>query len=141
MVVVLTQMWLLPALPTNHAVRLGQLPQLLRLRKVRLGIVAIMLIFIGQFAAYTYVTPFLVQVVAMSAKTISALLLAYGNRRQERARLADRHRPGARSVGAGAALLRRQPGRRHRPDRGLGPGLRRHADLGAKLDVQRHARP
>ncbi|MES2074330.1 MAG: MFS transporter [Pseudomonadota bacterium] len=77
-VVVLTQMWLLPALPTNHAVRLGQLPQLLRLRKVRLGIVAIMLIFIGQFAAYTYVTPFLVQVVAMSAKTISALLLAYG---------------------------------------------------------------
>ncbi|WGG52161.1 MFS transporter [Rugamonas sp. DEMB1] len=77
-VVVLTQMWLLPALPTNHAVRLGQLPQLLRLRKVQLGIVAIMLIFIGQFAAYTYVTPFLVQVSAMSAKTISALLLAYG---------------------------------------------------------------
>ena len=77
-VVVLTQMWLLPALPTNHAVRLGQLPQLLRLRKVQLGIVAIMLIFIGQFAAYTYVTPFLVQVAAMSAKTISALLLAYG---------------------------------------------------------------
>src|SRR5471032_2788579 len=39
---------------------------------------ATLLIFIGQFAAYTYVTPFLSQVAGLSAKTISVLLLIYG---------------------------------------------------------------
>jgi predicted MFS family arabinose efflux permease len=76
--VLLTQMWLLPSLPTTHALTFGQLPALLRVKKARLGMLATLLIFIGQFAAYTYVTPFLSQIAGLNAKTISALLLTYG---------------------------------------------------------------
>jgi predicted MFS family arabinose efflux permease len=78
LLVVLTQLWLLPALPTEQAVRLDQLPRLLKRHKVRIGMLATFLIFVGQFAAYTYITPFLVQVAGMSAATVSALLLAFG---------------------------------------------------------------
>jgi predicted MFS family arabinose efflux permease len=76
--VLLTQMWLLPSLPTTQALTFGQLPALLRVKKARLGMLATLLIFIGQFAAYTYVTPFLSQIAGLNAKTISALLLTYG---------------------------------------------------------------
>ena len=76
--VLLTQMWLLPRLPTTQSLTFAQLPALLRVKKARLGMLATLLIFIGQFAAYTYVTPFLSQVVDLNATTISALLLTYG---------------------------------------------------------------
>jgi predicted MFS family arabinose efflux permease len=69
---------LMPALPTAVAMKARDLPQLLRIKKARLGMLATALIFIGQFSAYTYITPFLGQVAGMSAKTISALLLTYG---------------------------------------------------------------
>ncbi|SEN25353.1 Predicted arabinose efflux permease, MFS family [Duganella sp. CF517] len=76
--VLLTQMWLLPRLPTTQSLTFAQLPALLRVKKARLGMLATLLVFIGQFAAYTYVTPFLSQVVGLNATTISALLLTYG---------------------------------------------------------------
>src|SRR5471032_60913 len=76
--VLAAQMWLLPRLPTTTALTFAQLPALLRVQKARLGMLATLLIFIGQFAAYTYVTPFLSQVAGLSAKTISVLLLIYG---------------------------------------------------------------
>ncbi|HWW71284.1 MAG TPA: MFS transporter [Duganella sp.] len=76
--VLLTQMWLLPRLPTTQSLTFAQLPELLRVKKARLGMLATLLIFIGQFAAYTYVTPFLSQVGGLNATTISALLLTYG---------------------------------------------------------------
>ena len=76
--VLLTQMWLLPRLPTTQSLTFAQLPALLRVKKARLGMLATLLIFIGQFAAYTYVTPFLSQVGGLNATTISALLLTYG---------------------------------------------------------------
>lgn len=71
-------MALMPALPTAVAMKARDLPQLLRIKKARLGMLATALIFIGQFSAYTYITPFLGQVAGLSAKTISALLLTYG---------------------------------------------------------------
>lgn len=77
-VVLLAQMALLPSLPATHPIRLRQLPAILGIHKARLGLIATALIFIGQFAAYTYITPFLRQVAGMPASTISALLLAYG---------------------------------------------------------------
>jgi predicted MFS family arabinose efflux permease len=46
--------------------------------KARIGLLATLLIFLGQFAAYTYVTPFLVQVTGMNAGGVTTLLLAYG---------------------------------------------------------------
>lgn len=76
--VVATQIFLLPALPTAKPIRMRDLPLLLRVPKARLGLVATVLMFIGQFAAYTYITPFLTQVSGMNAKQVSALLLAYG---------------------------------------------------------------
>ncbi|MRW88946.1 MFS transporter [Duganella sp. FT80W] len=78
LLVLLTQMRLLPSLPAKASVTFGQLPELLRVPKARLGIFITMLIFIGQFAAYTYITPFLAQVAQLNAKTISTLLLVYG---------------------------------------------------------------
>lgn len=78
LVVLLTQMYLLPKLPPEKAITFRQLPELLRVSKARLGILATVLVFLGQFAAYTYITPFLSQVTHLTATTISSLLLAYG---------------------------------------------------------------
>ncbi|MHA4866810.1 MFS transporter [Duganella sp. PWIR1] len=78
LLVLLTQMWLLPKLPPKQAITFRQLPELLRVPKARLGMLITLLVFIGQFAAYTYITPFLSQVALLDAKTISSLLLAYG---------------------------------------------------------------
>ncbi|WP_295999844.1 MFS transporter [Rugamonas sp.] len=75
---VVAMLALMPALPTAVAMKARDLPQLLKIKKARLGMLATALIFIGQFATYTYITPFLAQVGGMSAKTISALLLTYG---------------------------------------------------------------
>ncbi len=76
--VLLGQAFLLPALPPTQAIRLRQLPAILGIRKARLGLVATALLFVGQFAGYTYISPFLKQVSGMGATTVSALLLAYG---------------------------------------------------------------
>lgn len=72
------QAWLLPSLPPTQAITLRQLPAILTIPKARLGLIATALIFTGQFAAYTYITPFLTQVSGMATTTVSALLLAYG---------------------------------------------------------------
>jgi predicted MFS family arabinose efflux permease len=77
-VVLIAQMVLLPALPPLRLVRLQELPGLLRVSKARLGLIATGLIFVGQFAAYTYITPFVVQVSGMSPQAVTTLLLAYG---------------------------------------------------------------
>lgn len=76
--VLLTQMRLLPSLPATQSVKFSHLPELLRVPKARLGIVMTVLVFGGQFTAYTYITPFLVQVTQLNPKTISTLLLVYG---------------------------------------------------------------
>lgn len=76
--VLLGQALLLPSIAPTQAIRLRQLPALLGIPKARLGLIATALLFVGQFAAYTYITPFLKQVSGMSATMISALLLAYG---------------------------------------------------------------
>jgi predicted MFS family arabinose efflux permease len=78
LLVLLTQMVLLPKLPPEKAITFRQLPELLRVSKARLGILATVLVFLGQFSAYTYISPFLSQVTHLSATTISTLLLAYG---------------------------------------------------------------
>lgn len=76
--VLLTQMRLLPSLPAKQSVTFNHLPQLLRVPKARLGIYITLLVFTGQFAAYTYITPFLAQVTLLNPKIISTLLLVYG---------------------------------------------------------------
>jgi predicted MFS family arabinose efflux permease len=77
-VVLLAQMLLLPAVKPTRAVRTHELPALFRVPKARVGIIATAFIFVGQFAAYTYITPFLIEVSRMNAPTVTVLLLAYG---------------------------------------------------------------
>ncbi|MGA4841890.1 MFS transporter [Streptomyces sp. G45] len=69
---------LLPALPAAEAVRLGVFGGLLRLARLRVGLVAVGLLVVGHFAAYTYVRPVLERVPDVGAGLISSLLLAYG---------------------------------------------------------------
>jgi predicted MFS family arabinose efflux permease len=77
-IVLLAQVMLLPPVSPARVIRMHELPALLRVPKARVGIIATALIFIGQFAAYTYITPFLVDVSGMGAPAVTALLLAYG---------------------------------------------------------------
>ncbi|MDC8756093.1 MFS transporter [Janthinobacterium fluminis] len=78
LLVLLGQALLLPALPPTQAITLRQLPAILGIRKARLGLIATVLLFVGQFAGYTYIAPFLKLVSGMSATLITTLLLAYG---------------------------------------------------------------
>lgn len=69
---------LLPIIKPEHPLGLAQIPVVLKLRKVQVGLIAVILIFIGQFAAYTYISAFLIQVNGVRSNTLSAVLLAYG---------------------------------------------------------------
>ncbi|GHE67388.1 MFS transporter [Streptomyces longispororuber] len=68
----------LPPLPPSEPVRLGTFPGLLRLPRLRTGLVAVALLVVGHFAAYTYVRPVLERVPDVGAGLISTLLLCYG---------------------------------------------------------------
>ncbi|MGW5862126.1 MFS transporter [Streptomyces sp. NPDC055239] len=68
----------LPALPASAAVRLTAFPELLRNVRLRAGLVVVLLLVTGHFAAYTYVRPVLERVPDLGAGLISGLLLVYG---------------------------------------------------------------
>lgn len=68
----------MPSLPARGHGGLRDVPGLLRLPEVRLGLAAILLLFGGHFLAYTFVTPILLQVNGMSSVMVGAMLLAYG---------------------------------------------------------------
>ncbi|OHV15721.1 MFS transporter [Methylorubrum extorquens] len=69
---------LLPRLPSERRSSLLGIPALLSDGHVRLGLSAAVLIFIGQFAAYTYVTPFLNERAGISGTALGAVLLGNG---------------------------------------------------------------
>ncbi len=77
-IVVAALLLLLPSIKPQQSSGLAQVPAVLRNRKTQVGLLAAVLIFIGQFAAYTYITPFLNQVSHIDAAALSALLLGYG---------------------------------------------------------------
>lgn len=69
----------LPPLPgerTNRGLR--DIPTVWRLPAVRVGLLAIVLVFVGQFASYTYISPFLLQVAQVASSELGVILLAYG---------------------------------------------------------------
>jgi predicted MFS family arabinose efflux permease len=68
----------LPALPARKKTRAGSMLGLLRHRQVALGMVAVMLLFMGQFALFTYLRPFLESVTGVSVPMLSILLLIIG---------------------------------------------------------------
>ncbi|MBO2446170.1 MFS transporter [Actinomadura barringtoniae] len=68
----------LPPLPPVRALRLGDVPGLLREPRLRAGLVLTLLLVTGHFAAYTYVRPVLERVSGIDSGLVGALLLAYG---------------------------------------------------------------
>ncbi len=69
---------LLPVIQPEHSSGIAQIPAVLKLRKVQVGLVAVIFIFIGQFSAYTYISAFLIQVSGINATALSPVLLGYG---------------------------------------------------------------
>jgi predicted MFS family arabinose efflux permease len=68
----------LPVIRPERSSGISQVPAVLRLRKVQVGLVAVVFIFVAQFTAYTYVSPFLAQVSGIGPTLLSGVLLSYG---------------------------------------------------------------
>ncbi|MDH7803770.1 MULTISPECIES: MFS transporter [unclassified Rhizobium] len=78
LLVVAALQFLLPAIRAQKGSGLKQVPDVLRLQRVQIGLTAAVLIFVGQFAAYTYITPFLIGATEIDTGTLSMVLLGYG---------------------------------------------------------------
>jgi predicted MFS family arabinose efflux permease len=77
--VALVWQWMsLPSLPPRRHEGSSNVFRLLARPQVAIGMVAIMLLFMGQFALFTYLRPFLETVTAVSISTLSLLLLLMG---------------------------------------------------------------
>ncbi|KQO63708.1 MFS transporter [Curtobacterium sp. Leaf261] len=77
-VALVLQLALLPSIPSRQRVRFATLGALLRVPRARVGLIAAVFIFIAQFAAYTYVTPFLERTVGVGPDTVTLALLVFG---------------------------------------------------------------
>ncbi|MEX3845381.1 MFS transporter [Paraburkholderia sp. BR10882] len=67
----------LPSLNVEHRVSTRELLGIFGTRPARIGLIAMTLALCGQFATYTYITPFLATVSGFGGKVISLLLLGY----------------------------------------------------------------
>jgi len=76
--VLLAQVFLLPRLMPEKAIRIRDLPALFINPQARVGLIAVLLIGLAHFAAYTYVAPFFKQNAGFDGPTIGSLLLLYG---------------------------------------------------------------
>jgi predicted MFS family arabinose efflux permease len=77
----LTFVWLfmtLPSMPARGRSSAAAAFRVLRRRSVPLGIMAVSLLFVGQFALFTYLRPFLETVTGVSVSALSLILLALG---------------------------------------------------------------
>jgi predicted MFS family arabinose efflux permease len=77
----LTLAWLfasLPSMPSERGAGGGTVFRVLRRRQVPLGMAAIALFFLGQFALFTYLRPFLETVTRVDVSTLSLMLLLSG---------------------------------------------------------------
>src|SRR4051812_13707124 len=77
----LTLGWLfatLPSMPSERASGGGTVFRVLRRRNVPTGMIAVTLFFLGQFALYTYLRPFLETVTRVDVSTLSLILLITG---------------------------------------------------------------
>src|SRR5215218_3248226 len=77
----LTLGWLfasLPAMPSERGAGGGTVFRVLRRRQVPAGMLAVTIFFLGQFALFTYLRPFLETVTRVGVSTLSLLLLLMG---------------------------------------------------------------
>jgi predicted MFS family arabinose efflux permease len=78
LLVVIVQTVVLPGIPPDPRTHFRDLVGVVARRPARLGLASGAMVFIGQFAAWTYVTPFLIQHTHLSSGTISLLYVMYG---------------------------------------------------------------
>jgi predicted MFS family arabinose efflux permease len=78
LVALVLQFILLQSIPSTHRVRFATLGTLLTIPRARVGLIATAFVFAAQFAAYTYVAPYLKQVVDVGPETITLALLIFG---------------------------------------------------------------
>ena len=77
----LTLVWqfaTLPSMPQTSTARKGTVFRVLRRQQVPFGMLAVALFFMGQFALYTYLRPFLETVPRVDVSTLSLILLVIG---------------------------------------------------------------
>jgi predicted MFS family arabinose efflux permease len=68
----------MPALPPAGHAGLGTLAAVLKRPKIRIGLLATLLIVAGHFAGFTYIRPYLEEVPRLDVEMISLVLLAFG---------------------------------------------------------------
>ncbi|WUD70610.1 MFS transporter [Streptomyces sp. NBC_00510] len=78
LLVVVAQTVLLPSIPPDKSTHVRDLVKTVSRRAVQFGMAAGAVVFIGQFAAWTYVTPFLTDHTHLSSGVITLLFVIYG---------------------------------------------------------------
>lgn len=71
-------MIVLPPVRPEGTRSLAGIADVLALPRIRIGLAAIFLLFVGQFGSYTYITPYLLEHKGATAAAISPLLFGYG---------------------------------------------------------------
>jgi predicted MFS family arabinose efflux permease len=74
----LAQLALLPKIPSLGRIRYSALAGLLRIPRARVGLIVSILVLLAQFAAYTYVSPYLEQEAKASPTLVTLALLSFG---------------------------------------------------------------
>lgn len=78
LVALVLQLLTLPAVPSRHRVRPAALTGLFGVPRARVGLLVAAFLFAAQFAAYTYVSPFLQDVARVRPDVVSVALLVFG---------------------------------------------------------------
>ncbi|MFG6402652.1 MULTISPECIES: MFS transporter [unclassified Microbacterium] len=78
MIALVLQLIALPALPSEQRVRPAALMALFTVPRARVGLIVAALLFAAQFAAYTYISPFLEDTARISPDVVTVALLVFG---------------------------------------------------------------
>ncbi|MEJ2802546.1 MFS transporter [Comamonadaceae bacterium PP-2] len=78
LLVMLLLVLVLPRMPTRESRGFDDIRRVARLPEVRLCIAAVMVMYVGQFAAYTFISPYLLQVTRIAPLALGGVLLAFG---------------------------------------------------------------
>jgi predicted MFS family arabinose efflux permease len=71
--------WLrLPSMPSDRSTKKAGMLAVLRRRETRAGMLAVALLFMGQYALFTYIRPFLEQITHLSVSLLSLIFLLMG---------------------------------------------------------------